>query len=228
MNVEQRLTAAFRQVDRLEPSPDLWSRVVHSIDEDRRHRRRVLATIAAIVATAAVLVGISAASLVDGPFGLYVRRPVLELLEAVALVALAVALGPAIRRFGRGFAADLWPVGVSTPASLLRLLDVAYYLVLAGFILLSTQFDFAAAGTTNLLADQVADAVHRVGGLLLLLGLLHAATLLVLPVVALIDNSTRAGRPLPRWIVIALIVGGTGGALLVVPFLIGAVLAGTT
>lgn len=228
MNVEQRLTNAFRHVDQIEPSPDLWSRVVHSIDEDRRHRRRVVATISAVVGIALALVCVGALSVVDGPVGIHVHRPVLELLEIMALVVLTVALGPAIRRFGRGYAEDLWPHGTSTPAALLRLLDVAYYLVLAGYILLSMQFDFADTTTTNLLADQLADAAQRVGGLMLVLGLLHGATLAVLPVVALIDNSTRAELPLPKWIAVIIVVGALGGLLIVVPILLGIILSGAS
>lgn len=228
MNVEQRLTEAFRHIDQIEPSPDLWSRVVHSIDEDRRHRRRVLAAIAAVVGTSLALVLIGALSVVDGPMGMYVNRPVLELLETGALICLTVALGPAIRRFGRGYAEDLWPPGTSTPVTLLRLLDVAYYLVFAGYILLGTQFDFADTATSNLFAGQLAAAAQRVGGLMLVLGLLHGATLAALPVVALIGNSTRAERPLPKWIVVTMIAGALGGLLIVVPNLVGIILSGAS
>jgi hypothetical protein len=82
------------------------------------------------------------------------------------------------------------------------LLDVAYYLVFAGYILLSTQFDFADTLTANVLAEQLADAAVRLGGLLLLMGILHATTLVALPLVALVDNSTRLSRKIPRWITI--------------------------
>jgi hypothetical protein len=34
------------------------------------------------------------------------------------------------------------------------------------------------------------------------MGLLHAVTFVVLPFVALVDNSTRQGRRLPRWFVV--------------------------
>ena len=42
------------------------------------------------------------------------------------------------------------------------------------------------------------------------MGLLHAATIMVLPVVALVSNSTRVGRALPRWLVIVLVLVGIG------------------
>ncbi len=117
---------------------------------------------------------------------------------------LVVVLGPAIRRFGRSYAADLWPPGSSTPHLLLRLLDVAYYLVGAGYVLLSTEFRF---GTFDgRLAEQLGDASIRIGGLLLALGVLHATTLFVLPLIAFVDNATRTGKPLPRWILLLLIL----------------------
>ena len=51
--VEQRLIDALRSTERVDPSPDLWSRVVHSIDEDRAHRRRVRAGVQAAFSDAA-------------------------------------------------------------------------------------------------------------------------------------------------------------------------------
>ncbi len=228
MNVEQRLVAALRQADLVEPSPDLWSRVVHSIEEDRQHRRRVRTTAAAIAVIAALLLGIGAVSIVDGPFGQHVHRWIMEALEVVALSSLVVVLGPAIRRFGRGYANDLWPADSSMPTGLLGLLDVAYYLVLAGYILLSTEFEFDNPATADLLAGQVEEATQRLGGLMLLLGVLHAATLMALPVVALVDNSTRASRSLPRWVVFILIAVTFGASLIVIPNLIGLIVSGTS
>lgn len=226
MTVEQRLTAALSRIDRVEPSPDLWSRVVHSIEEDRRHRRRVLTTGATIIAAAVTLVGVGAAAVMESDPGRYIHRPTMAALEAVALVCLTLALGPAIRRFGRGYVEDLWPAGAVTPTALLRLLDVAYHLVFAGYILVTTRFEFAPTVSAGLLADQVGDAVVRIGGLLLIMGLLHAATMMALPLVALVDNSTRTGRPLPRWVVALLAVAGAGIAALVVPNVIGILVAG--
>lgn len=199
MTVENRLILAFREADRSEPSPDLWSRVVHSIDEDRRHRRRVFITATAIAISTIVLVAIGAAATTTGRWGRYVHRPTLEILEVVALIVLVVTMGPAIRRFGRGYARDLWPHAEHTADGLLRLLDVAYYLVFSGFIILSTQFEFSDGPSATLLAEQISKAADRIGGLLLVMGLLHAATFVVLPFIALIDNSTRFHRKLPRW-----------------------------
>jgi hypothetical protein len=149
----------------------------------------------------------------------------MELLEIVVLGILMAVLGTAISRFGRGFAADLWPAGSATPPALLRLLDVAYFLVFSGYILLTTRFEFGFEWRAVTLGEQLGDASIRIGGLLLLVGVLHALTIVVLPVVALVDNSTRVQQPLPRWMIVIgvliaiqtlpglliLIVGAIGG-----------------
>jgi hypothetical protein len=215
MNVEQRLVEAFQTSPPIEPAPDLFSRVVHSIEEDRRHRRRVVRTWALCLAATAAVVTVGALSTVDGRFGRYVRLPTMEALEAIVLVTVIVSLGPAIRRFGRNYAADLWPRGATIPGALLRLLDLAFYLVGAGYVLVTTEFRTEPLFGRIVLADQLADAAIRIGLLLLVLGLLHAATLMVLPLIALIDNSTRRGVAVPRWVWLWLIVLATQ----VLPFL---------
>ena len=207
MNVEQRLVEAFQTSAQIDPTPDLFARVVHSIEEDRRHRRRVVRTAAVLAAAFASVIMVGALSIQENRAGRFVHRPTMEILEAVSLITLLVVLGPAIRRFGRNFAADLWPKNAITPHAILRLLDVAYYLVGAGYILLSTEFRFGVFD--GLLADQLGDASIRIGGLLLSLGLLHAMTLFVLPLIAFVDNATRVGKPLPKWIILLLILLAT-------------------
>ena len=228
MNVEQRLLRAFEQVDRLEPSADLWNRVVHSIDEDRAHRRRVVRSSVATVATLLALVAIGFASMRDGTFGHYVERWVMELLEIGGLTVMVLVMGPAVRRFGRNYALDLFSGELGT--RLLAVIDVAYYLVFAGYILMTTQFEFelgvSGSPASRDLAQQLHEASVRLGGLLLLMGLLHAATLIVLPLVALVHNSTRHGRALPRWLRNAGVVLALLAALQVIPFVIGLLVAG--
>ena len=221
MNVEQRLVNALRAADRVEPSPDLWSRVVHSIEEDQAHRRRVVRSFASIIAMVTALVVLGILNLIDTPGGRQVRVPAMELIETIALISLVAVLGPAIQRFGRGYAHDLWPATPSMPSSLLRLLDVAYLLVFGGYILLTTYFDFG--WTMIRVAEQVEDLCWRVGGLVLTMGLLHAATIMILPIIALVSNSTRVGRKLPRWIIAILVVVGLGVGLLGLQALVGGI-----
>ncbi len=205
MNIEQRLLQAFEEADRVEPSDDLWLRVVHSIDEDRAHRRRVVRTMVALVAGVAALVGALVLSVEEGDFGRHVPWQRLEVIEVVALVGLVAVLGPAIRRFGRNFATDLLPSTPATAPALLRLLDIAYWLVATGYMLVTARF---GASSPDLLADQLAESAVRIAGMLLALGVLHGVTLIVLPVMALVHNSTQQGRKLPRWITVLLVLMG--------------------
>ena len=95
-----------------------------------------------------------------------------------------------------------------TGTRLLGLLDLAYFLVFAGYILVTSRLEEPIAYLAVDIGDQLEDALFRVAGLLLAMGLLHALTLVALPVVALVFNSTRAGTKLPRWLVVILIVVG--------------------
>lgn len=236
MNVEQRLIDALRSGDQVDPSPDLWSRVVHSIEEDKVHRRRVVASTVITITTVAVLVIVGVLGLSDGPAGRYVNVDVLQGIQLVALVMLVAVLGPAIRRFGRGYATDLWPSTPATATALVKLLDVAYVLVFAGYILMTTQLDpetsdvvigncsRAGVDCADYFPDQMKFTAIRVGGLVLVMGLLHAVTIMVLPVVALVFNSTRLGRPLPRWLVVVLVLAGVGVGFVFVNALLGALI----
>ncbi len=215
MNVEQRLIEVFQTSAQVEPTPDLFSRVVHSIEEDRRHRRRVVETAVAAIVTLTTVVVVGAVSMQDSPGTQqgFVHRSTMELLEWVVLVVVLLALGPAIRRFGRGYVNDLWPRDSNVPQALLRLMDVAFYLVGAGYVLLTAQFDFGPELIAERWPGQLAEASFRIAGLLLALGVLHAATLFVLPAVALIDNSTRRGTSPPRWALLVLIAIGASTLL---------------
>jgi hypothetical protein len=225
VNIEQRLADALRSVDRVEPSEDLWSRVVHSIEEDRAHRRRVVGSFASVILTATGLALVGILNVVEAPSGRQVRLGVMELIETVALVLIIAVLGPAIRRFGRGYGRDLWRSNPDTADALVRLLDVAYLLVFGGYVLLTAHLDFEPA--TIGIARQLEDLGWRIGGLLLTMGLLHAATIMTLPVVALIANSTRRGRPLPRWLSIVLVIGAGLAGLLALWSIAGVVIGGT-
>ncbi|HUS42318.1 MAG TPA: hypothetical protein VMY16_06600 [Ilumatobacteraceae bacterium] len=212
---------ALRAGGQIEPSPDLWSRVVHSIEEDRAHRRRVVISFVTVTAIVAALVGIGMLNVIDTPAGRQVRIPAMELIETIALVSLVVVLGPAIRRFGRGYAHDLWRTTPDLPTSLLRLLDVAYLLVFGGYILMTSYFDFGRSRVV--VAEQIEELLQRVGGLLLTMGLLHAATIMALPLIALVSNSTRVGRKLPRWVVAILVLVGLGVGFFGLQALIGGI-----
>jgi hypothetical protein len=219
MNVEQRLTTALRRGDTYEPSPDLWARVVHSIEEDQAHRQRVRWTAAALALSLVAIVVCGVLGLEEGPTGWRIEWRVLEALETIGLVGLVASMGPAVRRFGRGYNADMFRSNGPMGSALLRVLDVAFYLVFAGYILLSVDLDAPLPSVA--LADQLGDASIRIGGLLLAMGMLHAITFMFIPVLALIHNSTRTDTALPRWVTILVIIVGGAVAVPVLPILIG-------
>lgn len=228
MTTEQRLAAALDAARAYEPSPDLYRRVVHSIEEDRTHRRRVWMTVVTVVATLALGIVIAILSIDRSPLSdtrVAVDWRVLEGLETAALVVVLATLGPAIRRFGRGYVVDLHGSEPATGHRLLRLLDIAYYLTFTGFILMTTNFTAPASYRLFLIGDQIEQMTDRVGGMLLVMGLLHAVMLMSLPLVALVYNTTRRGRSLPRWVTILLFVAGAGIALQL-PGLFGLVISG--
>jgi hypothetical protein len=201
--LEERLLSALHAAAAVEPSSDLWSRVLHSIDEDQRHRRRVIAVIAGslavmLLAVVAVLMSVEQSPLTA--LGYRVGWWQLELVETAVLVTLIAGMAPAIRRFGRGYADDLFPSGDTTGDRLVALLDVAYLLVFAGYLFATAQLTVTDDYRMWDLGDQVGSAVARVAGLLLLMGVLHAATFMALPVLALVANTTRTGGRLPGWV----------------------------
>ena len=120
------------------PSPDLFDRVRTSVDADRvrrRTRRRVaaIAGIAATVVTALVL------TIVYRQGEPHMDWWILEIIMFAVLGAVALLLGPFIKRFGRSYAADVFRSNPSTGKSFIVLTDVAYYLIFAAYILFTTR-----------------------------------------------------------------------------------------
>ena len=190
MNVEQLLRDTLHRADTYEVSPDLFARVQRSIAEDRAHRRRVRAavgwTIAGVLSVAVYLAAL--AEVVDGratwPWW------ALEALTTAILITLIVVLGPLIRRFGAIFAASVFTAHPPTAQHFLRVLDVAYYLVFTAFVLIETQ----VTPSEEWLGPS-GNAVHvqwltgRIGGMLLLMGVLHAVTIALLPMLGVVYSS---------------------------------------
>ncbi len=107
---------------------------------------------------------------------------VIELITNIVLVALAAGLGPFIKRFGRAYAADVFRANPRTGKSYLVLTDVAYYLIFTSFILFTVSFEEQGDWARSTGA-QLKDEVARVGGILLIMGILHAANVVALPVI---------------------------------------------
>ena len=192
MTVEERLRDALHRADGYTPSPDLFARVQRSIEEDQAHRRRmwkITFGIGAVVAAALVWVLL----FIEVQAG-QVSMPwwSLEILTNAVMVALVVALGPLIRRFGRTYAADVFRTHSTTGDRFLGLLDVAYYLVFTAYIVLWLFFEPSMEwlGSTGF-SHQLDDSLARVGGLFLLMGLLHGVMIFVMPFIGLVFASTR-------------------------------------
>jgi hypothetical protein len=98
------------------------------------------------------------------------------------VVALTV-LGPLIKRFGRAYAADVFRANPRTGKSYIVLMDIAYYLIFTAFILFTTIFERERGWSDTVGPDQLRFGVIRIGGMLLIMGILHGANVLSLPIV---------------------------------------------
>ena len=116
---------------------------------------------------------------------------ILELIWFIGMVGLAVWLGPFIKRFGKSYAADVFRANPRTGKSFIVLMDVAYYLIFFAFILFTVQFapDSGWAQTVN--AAQLRAVTVRLGGILLIVGLLHGLNVLTLPLIGRILTLNR-------------------------------------
>jgi len=112
---------------------------------------------------------------------------VIELATDLILLALVLFLGPLIKRFGRSYAGDVFRGNPRTGKSYLVLMDVAYYLIFFSFILFTVSFSdqWPTAGA------QLEEEVTRIGGMLLLMGILHGLNVLTLPLVGRLLGLSR-------------------------------------
>jgi hypothetical protein len=196
-DVERLLLAAFDDArSTVAEHPDLFARVEWSIEaaaERRRFRFRIAGGVAAVVVALASF----ALALSDYRDGRIVMAWwVLELIANIVLVLIAIALGPFIKRFGRAYAADVFSSNPGTGKSYLVLTDVAYYLIFVAYILLTMRFE-QANNWVDSRPEQVQHEIARVGGILLLMGALHTANVVALPVIANLLEAVRQRREPP-------------------------------
>lgn len=218
MTTEDRLRNALRAADAYHPSPDLWARVEGSIEADRRHRRRVERVLGGILVMLVSTGAIGFAARVSTTAGTAVDWRAMAALEAMLLAGLIVGLGPGLRRFGQTFVAEVFRANPATGRAFLRLVDVAFYLVTAGYVLVSMRLEPPDPGELIPLDSQLSHASTRIGGLLLLMGILHVATLITLPVLGVVftsgwrRNGGEERRPVPV-AVLVLAVAALGAVL---------------
>jgi len=117
----------------------------------------------------------------------------------VALIAIALWLGPFIKRFGRAYAADVFYDNPLTGKSYIVLTDVVYYLIFTAYILFTVRFaptvDWANTFSERVTAEQLAFEVGRIGGILLIIGILHGLNIVLMPVLGRLFSLNRR---LPR------------------------------
>lgn len=107
---------------------------------------------------------------------------VIELITNVILVGAVLVLGPLIKRFGRAYAGDIFRPNPRTGKSYLVLMDVAYYLIFTAYILFTISLSPDTRWVANA-GQQLQAEATRIGGMLLLMGVLHGLNVLSLPIV---------------------------------------------
>jgi hypothetical protein len=181
--IEQRLSDALSAgAAGVRPAPDLFARVQQSVDVDRHHQRRVARY---TVIGLAIAAGLAAIVMLTSDFRegrLLMDWWILELITTGLLVGLALWLGPFIKRFGRSYAADVFRSSPRTGKSFIILTDIVYYLIFVAYILFTASVFRREGWTETVGAGQVQFELARIGGILLIIGILHGANLLIMPV----------------------------------------------
>lgn len=111
---------------------------------------------------------------------------VIELITNLVLVAIVLVLGPLIKRFGRAYAGDIFRGNPRTGKSYLVLMDIAYYLIFTALILFTvtlTEPREWSSSAADPIGSQLQHEMARIGGMLLLMGVLHGLNVLSLPLV---------------------------------------------
>lgn len=181
--IEERLREVLREsADAVGESDDLFARVEISIEDDRLLRRQHTALIGVLACVACSIASIVIAVTGVQQGGLLMDWWVLELITVGLLIAIAFWLGPLIKRFGRSYAADVFRANPRTGKSFIMLTDVAYYLIFFSYILFTLSFEPKGSWAERVNAAQLQHETARVGGILLIIGVLHSANLLALPV----------------------------------------------
>ena len=200
--LEEQLRDALRDgALSFEQSPDLLTRVELSITDDQRlrvqHRAIAGVTCCIVAALAAIVVAVT-----DTRQGsVLMDWWIIELITVALLVVIAFWLGPLIKRFGRSYAADVFRANPRTGKSFIMLTDVAYYLIFFSYILFTVSFEPKGSWADTVNAAQLQHETARLGGILLIIGVLHSANLLALPVMGRLLTLNRRldeSAPPPR------------------------------
>jgi type III secretory pathway component EscS len=183
MAMEDRLRSALHDgAAAVQDSPDLFARVLLSIDDDRLRRRRRARSIAIVACLVGAAIALTVAVTEPREGKLLMDWWILELMTTVLLVVIALWLGPFIKRFGKSYAADVFRANPRTGKSFILLTDIAYYLIFLSYILFTVSYEPRSGWSETVNAQQLQHETARVAGILLIIGLLHGLNLLALPV----------------------------------------------
>ena len=201
LDLEQRLIDAFADArTSVQENPDLFARVTRSL-EDARARQRYRWKLAGLLIGFVAANTLLALVISDFNHGRFTMQWwLIELITNIVLIAIAIGLGPFIKRFGRSYAADVFRSNPRTGKSYLVLTDVAYYLIFTSFVLFTVTF-VEPADWKRLTGAQLKNEVARVGGILLIMGVLHAANVVALPIIGRLlshNNRLEDGKPTPK------------------------------
>ena len=194
MSLERRITEALHRNDEYQPSVDLFARLSRSIEEDKAHRRRIRSGSAAVVLGFGILVVFLVALADRDPDGVLVLPKWSIQVSVFGLLASCLLVfGPAIRRLGQPYLADVFHMNPATGVRFSRLLDIAYYLFFGGGILSS--LDLTDVGSLIPASEGLEVGVEQVALFLTVLGFAHVGNLFLLPIVGLLFSSlTRRAR----------------------------------
>lgn len=196
--VERRLYDALDPAATRPPAPDLFERVLGSIADSRIRRRRTVRTAASL--TLAILL-LAATVLVFTPRAdtgrLLLDWWILELFTDVLLIGLALWLGPFIKRFGRAYAADVFHDNPQTGKSYIVLTDIVYYLIFSAYILFTVSFQPREKWSIIVTASQAGFEAGRIGGIPLIIGILHGLNIILMPILGRLFSLNRkiSSRP---------------------------------
>lgn len=194
-HLEDRIARALRDAP-TEPSPDLFDRVVDSIDADRR-RRRTAQLVGVVVALAATAATVAVLTLTPRSPNGALAMPwwIAEVATTLVLVAIALWLGPFIKRFGRAYAADVFHDNPLTGKSYIVLTDIVYYLIFTAYILFGVHFapqaDWHNEVSGLVTPAQLTFCAARVAGILLVIGVLHGVNIVLMPVLGRLFSLNR-------------------------------------
>ena len=177
------------------PSPDLFARVVGSIAEDRARRRRVRTIALLWVAGVALLALLTVTLTPKDEEGMHMPWWIMEIATNVVLIGIALWLGPFIKRFGRAYAADVFHDNPQTGKSYIVLTDIVYYLIFTAYILFTIRVDAPVYYMGDVHPDLVKAELVRIGGILLIIGVLHGLNLVIMPVLGRLFSLNRRLPP---------------------------------